>query len=148
MDVLKRILSAIAVVSVGFLLASCGNEEVKPVVEESITDEEMETLFETPTTTFGQIEVPTEDIASKREPLFTFERAAEILQGYIGQELTPQSLYDMFMVGYDVTTDPEANTHEYFFYELEDQTGNWIRVRFNENDTVVEEVETNLPVSN
>jgi len=130
-------------------LIGCGNEKVESVESDEqalITDEEMEKLYEIHTTTFGQIEVPTEDIVNKKEPLFPFERVAEILQDSQGTELTPQMMYDLFLGGYDIATDPHTNTHEYFIYELVGETGNWIKVKFNETDTVVEEVETNLPV--
>jgi len=146
---MKKVLGVISVALISISLSACGNEKVESVESEEplITDEEMEKLYEIHTTTFGQIEVPTEDLAYGKEPLFPFERVAEILQGSQGTELTPQLMYDMFVGGYDIATDPYTNTHEYFIYELVEDTGNWIRVKFNETDTVVEEVETNLAVN-
>lgn len=102
-----------------FLAAGCSSQEVTVSEEiEPVDTTETETTEETP---------------------MTFIERAEILKNSVGDEgMSLQFVSDSIMSGYDAT---DMTNHQYTFTDVED-TGEWVSVTFNEDETVIEKVET------
>ncbi len=103
-------------------MTTTDNEAVSEVVEEDTT-------------------VAAEETESDDEPLFTMERSAEILRDSVGLE-DGQSSYDYIstvMSGFEVS---DMGDHIYTYSDVSGGSKEWIRVTYNEDESVIEKVET------
>jgi hypothetical protein len=136
-----KVISTIAFLLLVIIIIPLGNLPVnyfKPkltVQEKARIQENADKLYEIPTTIEGKIKVPLKDIAEDIEPIQELSKITSVLNKT--KTITPQQVYDTWMIGYNVSS---LNNHEYIFANFSN-TGDYIVVTFNEDETEIVQVE-------